>query len=112
HPREGTAGEAPVYSVHVTWAEFSVVFLTLQHVRAKRAVMAVAHALLAIGSPPSSNAPIQGREIVVLGHGDGPSRLRQTTAERNIAFAHLAAQPFPGALKIPGTQTSPRSQVP
>src|SRR5258708_26795816 len=65
----------------------------------------------ALGSPPSSNAPIQRREVVVLHHRDGPGRLRQTTAERDIALAHLAAQPLPGALKTPRTQTSPRSQV-
>ena len=53
----------------------------------------------ALGSPPSSNAPIQRRQVVVLHHRDGPGRLRQTTAERDIALAHLAAQPLPGARK-------------
>src|SRR5438876_532802 len=66
----------------------------------------------ALGSPPSSNAPIQGREIVILHHRTGPGRLRQATPERDIALAHLATQPLPSALKTPRTQTSPRSQVP
>src|SRR5439155_27318444 len=65
----------------------------------------------ALGSPPSSNAPIQRREVVVLHHRDGPGRLRQTTAERDIALADLAAQSFPGTLKTSWTQTSPGSQV-
>jgi len=95
----------------VIGTKFSVVFLTLQHVIGHdEEGMGDGHDR-ALGSPPSSNAPIQRREVVVLGHGDRPGCLRQATAERNIALAHLAAQPFPGALKTPGTQTSPRRQV-
>src|SRR2546429_9316403 len=63
-------------------------------------------------APPSrSDAAIQRREVVILGHRDRPGRLRQTSAERNIALAHLAAQSLPGALKITGTQRSPGRQM-
>src|SRR6202011_3868253 len=98
--------------IKVIRTEFPVVFLTLQHVIGNlQQRMGYRHDP-ALGSPPSSNAPIQRREVVVLHHRDGPGRLRQTTAERDVALAHLATQPLSGALKTPRTQTSPRSQVP
>jgi len=109
---QGSADAVHVDPVKVVRTEFPVVFLTLQHVIGNlQQCMSYRHDR-ALGSPPSSNAPVQRREVVVLHHRDGPGRLRQTTAERDIALAHLAAQPLPGALKTPRTQTSPRSQVP
>src|SRR5712664_1101495 len=109
---QGSANSLHVDPIKVIRAEFPVVFLTLQHVISNlQQRMGYRHDR-ALGSPPSSNAPIQRREIVILHHRNGPGRLRQATAERDIALAHLAAQPFPGAFKTPGTQTSPGSQVP
>src|SRR6266446_4048761 len=109
---QGSANSLHVDPIKVIRAEFPVVFLTLQHVISNlQQRMGYRHDR-ALGSPPSSNAPIQRREIVILHHRNGPGRLRQATAERDIALAHLATQPLPSALKTPRTQTSPRSQVP
>src|SRR5437899_12418175 len=109
---QGSANSLHVDPIKVIRAEFPLVFLTLQHVISNlQQRMGYRHDR-ALGSPPSSNAPIQGREIVILHHRNGPGRLRQATAERDIALAHLATQPLPSALKTPTTQTSPRSQVP
>src|SRR6266404_8364201 len=111
-PDQGSADAVHVDPVKVVRTEFPVVFLTLQHVIGNLQQRVCYRHDRALSSPPSSNAPIQRREVVVLHHRDGPGRLRQTTSERDIALAHLATQPFPGALKTPGTQTSPRSQMP
>src|SRR6202790_3665554 len=82
-PDQGSADAVHVDPVKLVRTEFPVVFLTLQHVIGNlQQCMSYRHDR-ALGSPPSSNAPIQRREIVVLHHRDGPGRLRQTTAERD-----------------------------
>src|SRR6267142_5297471 len=111
-PDQGSADSVHVDPVKVVRTEFPVVFLTLQHVIGNLQQRVCYRHDRALSSPPSSNAPIQRREVVVLHHRDGPGRLRQTTSERDIALAHLATQPFPGALKTPRTQTSPGRPVP
>src|ERR1700730_16493361 len=79
---QGSADSVHVDPVKVVRTEFPVVFLTLQHVIGNLQQRMCYRHDGALGSPPSSNAPIQRREVVVLHHRDGPSRLRQTTAER------------------------------
>src|SRR6266850_6211627 len=96
-PDQGSADAVHVDPVKVVRTEFPVVFLTLQHVIGNLQQRVCYRHDRALSSPPSSNAPIQRREVVVLHHRDGPGRLRQTTSERDIALAHLATQPFPGA---------------
>src|SRR5438876_7809309 len=105
-PDQGAAGSIHVDSVKVIGTKFPVVFLTFQHVISNDQERVSYRHDRAFGPPSRSDAPIQRREVVILGHRDRPGRLRQTSAERNIALAHLAAQSLPGALKITGTQTS------
>ena len=110
-PDQGAAHSVDVDPIKVIRTKFPVVFLALEHVkRNDQERMGYGHDGT-FSSPPGGNAPIQCREVVVLHHGDGPSRLRQTTAERHISLAQPPAQTFPGALEIPWTETSPGSEV-
>src|SRR6266478_2159712 len=108
-PDQCAADPVHIDAVKMIGTEFSIVLFAFEHVKSDNQERMGHSHNCTLGSPPRGNAAIQSREIVVLHHRDGPGCLRQTTPQRHIALAHLAAQSFPGTLKTSWTQTSPGS---
>src|ERR1700680_747174 len=89
-PDQGSADAVHVDPVKVFRTEFPVVFLTLQHVIGNlQQCMSYRHDR-ALGSPPSSNAPIQRREIQFVVLLSVPAILVRGLCERQSETASVA----------------------
>src|SRR6266446_3314425 len=111
-PDQGSAGSVHVDPVKVVRTEFPVVFLTLQHVIGNLQQRVCYRHDRALSSPPSSNAPIQRREVVVLHHRDGPGRLRQQRRSETLPLRILPLSRFPALSKLPGHKQAQEAKCP